>query len=70
MINESLLVWLTLLWNVARQPMVHVTAGSEGKVGLCWVFELLNWLLALYAVGPLTTQIGKGAVSLNLTLRR
>ena len=69
MINESLLVWLALSWNVARQPTVHAVAGSEGKLGLRWCLNS-NWLLALYNVGPLTTQIGKGAVSLNLTLRR
>ena len=32
---------------------------------LCGVY-----LLLLHPVGPLKTQIGKGAVSLNLTLRR
>ena len=37
--------------------------GLKGRRG-CW-----EWFVDDY-VGPLETQIGKGAVSLNLTLRR
>lgn len=40
---------------------------------MCTIFcrrSDLTWWLSLHVVGPLETQIGKGAVSLNLTLRR
>lgn len=71
--------------NVApvRTPDGHVTVpeevihsmqknkiGLKGQLHIVIIISHLSLVVELAMLGPLETQVGKGAVSLNLTLRR
>lgn len=44
--------------------------GLKGQCGAWVLFKCEELTYFLYTLGPLETQVGKGAVSLNLTLRK
>jgi len=80
--DYQLVMQVPVAWEkVNVKPIVlpdgHTTVPDEciqsmkrNKIGLKGYYMVATYIQHCLSIGPLETQIGKGAVSLNLTLRR